>query len=314
MYRESAKNLVFEDACKYIIADLNQLNELLKGCVCKECQLDTLEIGVTSEKQGFVQQLYVHCKNCDIMGLEPVKSKAYTSKRIKVEAKKAPFDLNIRMPKAFIYNGMGYTNVQKMAMFLNICIPSEDSFMDSQNYIHKACQILVNKCLQRARSLTKKHYNDLSLDNDEATNEFTESTVSYDGSWLTRGHRSKHGLACAIDSTFGYVLDMEVLSKYCHACEIAKKDYGEGTPEFAVWLETHVSECCINHTESSGAMERNAAEIIWKRSEAYVIRFMNMISDGDCSTFSNLSNFDVYGPDKKVQKLECVNHVQKRYI
>ena len=69
-----------------------------------------------------------------------------------------------------------------------------------------------------------------------------------------------------------------------------------------------------NHSESSGAIETKAAEIIWKRSKSYGFRFTNMISDGDSSTFTHLSKLNVYGNDDPVIKEECVNHVQRRFI
>ncbi|GFX89784.1 uncharacterized protein TNCV_2245841 [Trichonephila clavipes] len=37
--------------------------------------------------------------------------------------------------------------------------------------------------------------------------------VSYDGSWLTKGHTSNIGLGCVIDLLTGFVIDYEVMSK-----------------------------------------------------------------------------------------------------
>lgn len=75
----------------------------------------------------------------------------------------------------------------------------------------------VNKYMQ-ARLLTKNLYEDLC--NTHELN-FVSSTVSFDASRLSRGHKSKFGFASVIDFNSGYLLDFDFLSKYCHACALA---------------------------------------------------------------------------------------------
>ncbi|GFX16021.1 uncharacterized protein TNCV_4702801 [Trichonephila clavipes] len=41
--------------------------------------------------------------------------------------------------------------------------------------------------------------------------EITDLSVSFDGTWLTRGHTSLIGVGCVIDMLTGYVVDFEVL-------------------------------------------------------------------------------------------------------
>lgn len=43
--------------------------------------------------------------------------------------------------------------------------------------------------------------------------------VSYDGSWLTRGFKSKIGIGCVVDLLTGLCIDWHVVSSYCHTCE-----------------------------------------------------------------------------------------------
>ncbi|GFV43319.1 uncharacterized protein TNCV_10171 [Trichonephila clavipes] len=43
--------------------------------------------------------------------------------------------------------------------------------------------------------------------------EITDLSVSFDGTWLTRGHTSLIGVGCVIDMLTGYVVDFEVMSK-----------------------------------------------------------------------------------------------------
>lgn len=136
--------------------------------------------------------------------------------------------------------------------------------------------------------------------------------VSYDGSWPTRGYKSKHGFGSVIDILTGFVLDFEIVSKFCQACAFAANELGEDSPEFFFWLQGHAKHCPINHTGSSGAMETSAAEIIWRRSETYGYRFVTMLSDGDAKTFNHLSGLNIYGDEYPLTKEECINHVEKR--
>ena len=47
--------------------------------------------------------------------------------------------------------------------------------------------------------------------------------VSFDGTWLTRGHKSHIGAAFIIEIPSGLALDFEVLSNYSRLCSINKK-------------------------------------------------------------------------------------------
>ncbi|GFV80518.1 uncharacterized protein TNCV_2150521 [Trichonephila clavipes] len=83
--------------------------------------------------------------------------------------------------------------------------------------------------------------------------------VSYDGSWLTRGHTSNIGVGCVIDLLTGFVIDYEVMSKWCGECEQTKFVLEEDSAEFRIWYERHQDICSATHVGSSGAMEVNAA-------------------------------------------------------
>lgn len=143
--------------------------------------------------------------------------------------------------------------------------------------------------------------------------EIFDIAVSYDGSWPTRGHKSKHGFGCVIDLLTGYVLDFDVASKFCRVCASAADALGEDSPDFQFWFEGHKDKCDINHGGSSGAMEITVAEKIWKRSIDYGFRLTTMLSDGDCKTFNHLQQLKIYGSNYELVKEECINHVGKRY-
>ncbi|KAL8607715.1 hypothetical protein ACOMHN_039388 [Nucella lapillus] len=44
----------------------------------------------------------------------------------------------------------------------------------------------------------------------------------------------------------------------------------------------------------------------------YNMRYKSILSDGDASTFAALERLQPYGPDHPIEKLDCVNHADKR--
>ena len=164
-----------------------------------------------------------------------------------------------------------------------------------------------------------------------AVDTILDITVSFDGSWLTRGFSSMYGIGAVIEEKTGIVVYYEVLSLYCKACQ--NKNLLSGN-ELTKWISNHKDECDINFTGKSGAMEvyylyndiiidkldvykyfyiyfyqAEIARRIWSRSlRKYNFRYVNMVSDGDSKAFNSLSIVCDY----PVQKLECINHVSKR--
>jgi hypothetical protein len=135
--------------------------------------------------------------------------------------------------------------------------------------------------------------------------------VSYDGTWMTRGHRSHVGAAFVIDCETGFVIDYEVISNFCEVC--FKKEKSVSPPDFAAWKVTHTN-CKKNFDGKSGAMETEAARRMWSRSEALGYRYTTFVGDGDSSAFNAVKALNGgAGPyPVPVVKEECVNHVCKR--
>ncbi|GFX98421.1 uncharacterized protein TNCV_4001901 [Trichonephila clavipes] len=148
------------------------------------------------------------------------------------------------------------------------------SLVSKQKANKRWCSEHYKKSLNDVRSQVKSAY--------QSNSAITYIDVTFDGTWLNRGHSSQIGVNCVIDLLIGFVMDFEIMSKRCIECEHAKSDLGENSAEFHVWYEGHISSCAINHVESSCAMEKEAALKLWQRSED-----------------------NVYGP-------WCINHVSKR--
>ncbi|GFT02086.1 uncharacterized protein TNCV_83891 [Trichonephila clavipes] len=185
-------------------------------------------------------------------------------------------DINLRITQAFSNIGKGYSAIEKF------CMASE---------VH---------------SEVRKAY--------EAPTDVPvfDISVSFDGSWLTRGHTSLIGIACVIDILTGYVVDFEVMCKVCRNCSVTKRELGESSAEYDIWFEGHRKDCDINHSGSSTSMEMEAALILRERSQEMTFRYSTLLSDGDCKTFNYLTEKNVYGDKFEIKKEECINHVSKR--
>ena len=60
--------------------------------------------------------------------------------------------------------------------------------------------------------------------------------------------------------------------------------------ELQIWKAAHSPDCCINHKESSKAMEQEAGEILWSHPiSKYIMWYVEMLSDGNSSAHTRQS-------------------------
>jgi hypothetical protein len=137
--------------------------------------------------------------------------------------------------------------------------------------------------------------------------------VSFDGTWMKRGHSSHIGIGFVIEYNTGIVLDLEVICNFCMDC--ARKEAALEPDELADWKQKHQPKCKKNFDGKSGAFEKEAAVRIWNRSTKLGLRYVTFLSDGDSSAFIGVNDLnDGKGPyEVPVVKEDCINHVTKRF-
>ncbi|GFX98657.1 uncharacterized protein TNCV_1502351 [Trichonephila clavipes] len=203
-------------------------------------------------------------------------------------------DVNLRITQAFSHIGKGYSAIEKFCMVMNIDPFSSTTYGKCARRLDNAYTLASENIFAEIKREIKNVY--------ENGAEITDLSVSFDGTWLTRGHTSLIGVGCVIDMLTGYVVDFEVMSKVCRHCSVAKNKLGQSSAEFSIWYEGHKSECDINHLGSSTSMEMEAALTLWKRSTSLGFRYITVLSDGDCKTFNYLCEKKVYGPDIVIKR------------
>lgn len=206
--------------------------------------------------------------------------------------------------------GKGYSGVEAFTLAMGMNVMSPTTFQSHCKRINEADTLGFNLSLHDIRKKVREAY--MELDPTIGENDILHIGVNYDGSWHKRGFTSTTGVACVIDLLTGYVIDFVVLCKFCHTSAKAKQSFGEKSQEYKDWHKDHQPQCQSSYDGSSPAMEVTAADILWKRSLTFKMRYTTLLSDGDSKTFNHLVNSEVYGPDITIVKEECINHVAKR--
>ena len=207
--------------------------------------------------------------------------------------------------------GGGYEGLSAFCSIMNMPCISKTAYykqleiiLEAQEYEAQAEMIEAGQKLHQIRQGEHEESEDIDA--------VLDTAVSFDGTWAKRGFTSLIGVVFVISVETGEVLDYHVLSKTCQKCTLKKSQCDQDNQTFEEWRMQHVNdgECDINFTGSSPAMEAEGAVIMWSRSiERHNIRYKWMVSDGDSKAFNAVE--EVYD-DCKVEKLDCVGHVQKR--
>ena len=250
------------------------------------------------------------------------------------------FDINRRTVYASGELGLGRESLATLCEIMNLPSPVYDNcYQDHIKSIHSTTKVVLEKKLREQNS-------DIEADS------VIDVSVSFDRTWSKRGFTANFGIAFAISSDTGEVLDYCVLSKTCDFCKQSEKLKKQDPEKFEEWKKIHEErgECQKNFSGSSPVVEPAAAEIIWSHSIGkYNLRYTDMVCDGDSKSYNTV--WDIYGlcddcakfesQDKKspaykewletdeckewekkhfmgeadcvrVNKLDCVGHVQKR--
>ena len=136
--------------------------------------------------------------------------------------------------------------------------------------------------------------------------------VTFDGSWKNRGLKSHHCFVSAISVDTGRVIDYTYVTNQCKICN-DNADLDKSGLDYLEFMVEHGPDCRKNHEGSSQSMEAAGVLQLYERSiEKFNLRYSTLIGDGDSSAYSRVCKEMPYGPDRIVEKEECVGHVMKR--
>ena len=220
------------------------------------------------------------------------------------------FEVNRRAVFAGRAVGLAREGLMKFCALMDMPPPlSTPTYQAHQHALLVAAQDVAKRSLDQAAAAVREK------GESEGSTSPSDIAVTFDGTWMKRGHTSMHGVTTVISLSTGDLLDYAVYSKYCHACSRRKAAVSAGhmtAAEFANWETGHVNDCSVTTAGSSGSMEVQGAVDMWRRSEERQLRYLTFIGDGDCKAHKAVMESQPYGPAVHVQKEECVGHVQKR--
>ena len=280
---------------------------MLSGLECHRCSESACLQFVVNKSlhKGFAQNVSFRCCSC-----EHIFSEGFTSPRSTTAASGPnPFTVNDMVTMFLNELGVGHTAAKTLGAIFGMPVMHVSTFQQKQCKINRTqCEISEN-IMQHSAAVVKDIYRE--LDPDIADDQPIEITVSYDGSWSTRGYKSQYGIGAVIDVQTGLVLDYEVLSKYCQVCTKKQKQLGSDSEEYGEWFTSHKDSCCINFSGSSGSMEVEIAKQLWARSlRKHNLKYTHMLSDGDSKAYNAVVSMDPY--DSPIEREECINHAHKR--
>ncbi|GFW00423.1 uncharacterized protein TNCV_692621 [Trichonephila clavipes] len=132
------------------------------------------------------------------------------------------------------------------------------------------------KLLKATERVAQENIN-AALSEIKGSNSFTKCGISIDGTWQRRGYSSLNGCVSAISVDTGKILDIEVMTQYCHIC-------AKGNCQSS----KHV---CSNYKGSAGNMEVVGAYRIFERSNVRNVQYNEYYGDGDSKGYESVKSF-----------------------
>ncbi|GFT10269.1 uncharacterized protein TNCV_3735361 [Trichonephila clavipes] len=156
-------------------------------------------------------------------------------------------------------------SLAKLCAFLGLPFLSKLAFRNQERKLLKATERVAQENINAALSEIK------------GSNSFTKCGISIDGTWQRRGYSSLNGCVSAISVDTGKILDIEVMTQYCHICAKGNSQSSK-----------HV---CSNYKGSAGNMEVVGAYRIFERSNVRNVQYNEYYGDGDSKGYESVKNF-----------------------
>ena len=169
------------------------LTKLVEGLCCTSCGCSSLAIRVGDSTLGLVSSLETYCTSCEI-----VINCTLTSDRLGGQtAGNVPLVVNRSAVSATMDMGEGYSGLVKLYRYLDMDCMHHKTYATHVKEVAEANMVVATKVLTDAAKVVRRVYqeSDPSLDDDSVI----DLTVTFDGSWMTRGHTSMYGIGCVIE-------------------------------------------------------------------------------------------------------------------
>ena len=275
----------------YRIIDVSILDSMFSELKCPECATITLSLTENvAERRGLSSCLHVVCETCDYQ------KRFHTS-----DSHDKSYDINKRIVYSMRAIGQGYNSLETFMTLMDMPRPmTKNNYNKIASNFAKVTETVANETMEEA-------IGDIKEQNNESRDSMTDVAISQDGTWQRRGYSSMNGCVTAIAMDNGKVVDVEPMSRFCRGCIQMDKFKITDPEKYDHWKLKH--KCQYNYQGSAGGMEVAGAERIFGRSiSKHNVRYTTLYGDGDSKAHEHI--VDIY-PGVKVNKLQCIGHVQK---
>ena len=219
----------------FVLFHTDRLHDLVKPLACPECNTTAPHITETAVK-GYAVQVQLSCDACDSK-----LSTVYSSPQLPVRDNptRQPYMINHLAVLAAREGGINQTGLVRLTTLMNVKGGIHSKTFSSISDVLKQKLVYGTACdaLMAAHETVHRMYREVYGECDGPR----QLSVSYDGSWKTRGFHSLFGVGFVVEVLTGLVIDYVIRSKYCVECElVGKKLKGD---EKVQWQELHQDNC-----------------------------------------------------------------------
>ena len=297
------------------IINMDILSNVFKLILCREPNcFGSLQLHRYPLREGLQSYLVLHCDRCHSMvanfpttlHIDESPSEAVNNPKMMSHRSN---EINVRATLALHTTSFSWQDFRLACALLDLPVPQKNLNKRSMERFIE----VTSKVSAIAMDLAAEEVRCRVDSEPSVINGVTRCHVSYDASWHRRGHYSNQGFGAAIDSTSGKVLDYGVTQRVCKKCCNWSDERKVAFPEeYESFLEHHTN-CTINFTGTSQAMEGAIAVDLWSRSvKRNQLVYSTYIGDGDSSSFKRVVESDPYDGLEPIRKEECLGHLQKR--
>ncbi|GFY00625.1 CCHC-type domain-containing protein [Trichonephila clavipes] len=185
---------LFETSKDNMIFSWTTLISFFAIVCCPDCYSQGLGL-IEDSVSGLCSHMNLKCKNCSFFKGFPT-----------TEKMKGSCLINSSIVWGLRIIGKGFSAGKKLCAFLGLPFLSKLAFRNQERKLLKAAERVAQENINAALSEIK------------GSNSFTKCGISIDGTWQRRGYSSLNGCVSAISVDTGKILDIEVMTQYCHIC------------------------------------------------------------------------------------------------
>lgn len=223
------------------IIDFVTLNNIVGKLCCPDCKNPTLSFQQdTKTSLGLAMYGGVFCSTCHstVQGTE-----GYLAEK---DVGHKDYTVNRQSVYASLVCGLGAQQLNKFCESMDLPGMHHKTFHQKAEKLYAKLpefeDRVSSETVRHIRQVYANHFG-ITLSDDDVL----DICVSFDGSWLTRGHTSHIGIGCVVDLLTGLCIDSYVVCNYCQVCETTGKKLLQEKPlEYAAWAVKHLPTCDKN--------------------------------------------------------------------